>query len=91
MNKHERLTDKIYKELKDLPGVDWIKKNVEYKKGECDILLYVFGQPVYYEIKSNHNFNSFKKGTEQIERWRKFTKYKGIGVYWTPTYSETFY
>lgn len=67
-----------------------MKKNVIYKKGECDVLLKFNDELIYYEVKSNHHPKAYKKGIEQIERWRSYNK-GGIGVYYTPQYRETFY
>ena len=89
-NKHDNLIDKIFKELKDLSCIDWIKKNVEYKYGECDVLVSVNHQLIYYEVKSNHHPKAYKKGIDQINRFKRYNP-GSIGVYYTPQYKETFY
>lgn len=86
--KHDKLIDKIFKELKGLSHIDWIKKNVEYKYGECDLLLSVDKQLIYYEVKSNFNEKSYKKGIDQINRFKRYNP-GSIGVYYSPQYRET--
>ena len=88
-NTHEKLTDIIYEELKDLHYVDWVKKNVKYNHGENDVLASVNKQLIYYEVKSNHHPKAYKKAIEQIRRFQRYNP-GSLGVYVTPTYRETF-
>jgi len=87
--KHDKLTDKIYKELKRL-NIDWIQKNVEYDLGECDLLLKIDNQMIYYEIKSNFSRKSYNKGIKQIHRFMNYFP-GNIGVFYSPQYTEVIY
>lgn len=87
--KHDTLVERLFNELKDLHYVDWIKKNVTYKYGECDLLLSVNNQLIYYEVKSNHHSKAYNKGKDQIDRFKRYNP-GSIGVYYTPQHREVF-
>lgn len=88
--KHDKLTDKLYRELKKEKDINWIQKNVEYDLGECDILLKKNNQMIYYEIKSNFCRKSYNKGMDQIHRFMEYFP-GNIGVFYSPQYTEVIY
>lgn len=87
MCKHQKLVDILNRELSKKHYITWLEKNVEYARGECDVLAVQNGRLVYYEVKSNHSLKGFKKAYNQIQRWLKFSG-ENYGVYYTPQYMK---
>jgi hypothetical protein len=98
---HNRLVDRLIKELASKPYVNVIYANLEYKKGEYDVLTQQ-GNPnnpndvhyVYYEVKSNDTYKARCKADHQLKRgtlhWSKVTGNDTYGVYYTPTKVSVF-
>ena len=86
-NKHQNLVNLIANQLKTKPYVDWVRTNVEYEHGECDILAKQGNKLVYYEIKSNHTKKGYEKAQKQLNRWSDYYKNENTrGVYVSPQY-----
>ena len=92
-SKHQGYIDDLAQQLSSNQRVLSVEKNVEYCRGECDLLVrYLSGKVAYWEIKSNHTEKGYKKTVKQLKRWSKHFKYdKSIGVYWTPQCMKVMY
>lgn len=87
--KHQRLVNILASELEKKPYVKWVRTNVDYELGECDVLTKQGNRLVYYEVKCNNTPGGYKKAQKQLSRWANFNKSKNArGVYVTPQYME---
>ena len=90
--KHHNLCKTLEQRLKGKQYVTETFLELEYSKGECDVLSLQNQRFVYYEVKSNHSSKAYEKAKKQLIRWSKYwhksTKKDCYGVYYTPTYMK---
>jgi len=90
-NKHQGIVFNLEERLGDKRYVVSVEANVEYSKGECDVLTQQgMNRLVYYEVKSNCNKHSYQDAKDQLQRWTEYAykQYKGMdyyGILYTPT------